>query len=206
VRRRFSFCRETDWLEFLKGFIIPQPLAYPDWAVFAAGTGAPAGVGRNDHLCRRHRRFGYDYLAYVSYLRDKHWGQAGRAIATRLNSPTRPRPLAHQSPLAARGGCGLGDELFRGADFQRRFVACGAVILGPQHRIPAGSNLLALQAEFVTPIYPWLKHVYFAGAFLTIFGTLYAPSKLRRPCCANWSTHLIRITPCATRSGCEESR
>ena len=49
---------------------------------------------------------------------------------------------------------------------------------------PGGSNLLALQAEFVTPIYPWLRYVYFVGAFLTIFGTLYgtievAPTVLR---------------------------
>src|SRR2546430_11957827 len=70
--------------------------------------------------------------------------------------------------------------------FSGVFVACGAVILGPQHLIPAGSNLLALQAEFVTPLYPWLKHVYFAGAFLTIFGTLYGtveipPTVLREP-------------------------
>jgi hypothetical protein len=57
--------------------------------------------------------------------------------------------------------------------FSGVFVACGTVILGPQHKIPGSANLLALQAEFVTPIFPWLKHVYFAGAFLTIFGTLY---------------------------------
>ena len=68
--------------------------------------------------------------------------------------------------------------------FSGVFVACGAVILGPQHKIPGGNNLLALQAEFVTPIYPWLRHVYFVGAFLTIFGTLYgtievAPTVLR---------------------------
>jgi hypothetical protein len=43
---------------------------------------------------------------------------------------------------------------------------------------------LTLQSQFVTPLYPWLKHVYFIGAFLTIFGTLYgtievAPAVLR---------------------------
>ena len=50
--------------------------------------------------------------------------------------------------------------------------------------MPDGTNLLSLQAAFVTPIYPWLKYVYFAGAFLTILGTLYgtievAPAVLR---------------------------
>ena len=73
--------------------------------------------------------------------------------------------------------------------FSAVFVACGAVILGPQHKIPGGTNLLALQAEFVTATYPWLKYVYFVGAFLTIFGTLYgtievAPTVLREVVCA----------------------
>jgi len=68
--------------------------------------------------------------------------------------------------------------------FSGVFVACGATVLGPQHKIPGGSNLLQLQAAFVSPIYPWLQPLYFVGAFLTIFGTLYgtievAPAVLR---------------------------
>ena len=57
-------------------------------------------------------------------------------------------------------------------------------MLGPQHKVPVGSNLLLLQAEFVASLHPWFKHVYFAGAFLAVFGTLYgtievAPTILR---------------------------
>jgi hypothetical protein len=64
------------------------------------------------------------------------------------------------------------------------FVICGAAVLEPQHKVPDGSNLLSLQAEFVASVHPWLKHVYFAGAFLAIFGTLYgtvevAPTVMR---------------------------
>src|SRR5207253_9633770 len=32
VCRRFSFRRETGLAGVLKGFLVPQPLAYPDWA------------------------------------------------------------------------------------------------------------------------------------------------------------------------------
>jgi hypothetical protein len=39
--------------------------------------------------------------------------------------------------------------------------------------MPAGTNLLTLQAEFVAVLHPWFKPLYFAGAFLAVLGTLY---------------------------------
>jgi len=30
------FAVKPDWLEFIKGFLVPQPLAYPDWALSQA--------------------------------------------------------------------------------------------------------------------------------------------------------------------------
>jgi hypothetical protein len=53
------------------------------------------------------------------------------------------------------------------------FTACGAMILRPQHQLPAGSDLLTLQTQFLTPIFPALRYLYFVGAFLAVFGTLY---------------------------------
>ena len=45
------------------------------------------------------------------------------------------------------------------------FVALGTAVLGPQHKVPAGMNLLSLQAEFVTGVHPWLKYIYFSEHF-----------------------------------------
>jgi hypothetical protein len=84
------------------------------------------------------------------------------------------------------------------------FVACGATVLGPQHKVPGGNNLLQLQAEFISPSYAWLKPLYFVGAFLAIFGTLYgtievAPAILRelaeafRPARAESSARRLRL-------------
>ena len=176
---------KPDWLDFFTGFIVPQPLAYPDWALSETElahrpvwveTVTYAGVIGGS---------GYDYLAYVSYLRDKRWGQAGRPIAGPHELAAMARDAAHINRRWLRAVVVdsvlsfLAVLIFSGV-----FVACGAVVLGPQHKIPAGGNLLDLQAEFVTPIFPWLKYLYFGGAFLTIFGTLYgtievAPTVLR---------------------------
>jgi hypothetical protein len=53
------------------------------------------------------------------------------------------------------------------------FTSLGALILGPNQQIPVKTDLLTLQAQFVTPIFPALKYLYFVGAFLAVFGTLY---------------------------------
>src|SRR5204863_173533 len=168
------FAVKPNWLEFFKAFVVPQPLAYPDWAFSQPElANRPVWVETITYVGVIGGS-GYDYLAYVSYLRDKHWGQAGRAIATapELAAVAHDRSHINRRWLRAVAVDSV-MSFFAVLIFSAVFVACGAVILRPQHQIPAGSNLLALQAEFVTPIYPWLKHVYFVGAFLTIFGTLY---------------------------------
>jgi hypothetical protein len=88
--------------------------------------------------------------------------------------------------------------------FTAVFVICGAAVLGPQHKVPVGSDLLTLQAEFVAALHPWFTHVYFAGAFLAVFGTLYgtievAPTILRelvfafRPKGVEWPQSRLRF-------------
>jgi hypothetical protein len=176
---------KPDWFEFLKGLLIPQPLEYPAWiSAQKEFAERPVWIETITYVGVIGGS-GYDYLAYVSYLRDKHWGSAGGGLASfpelaqAADNPAHVNRRWLRAPLI---DCTL--SFLAVLIFSAVFVACGAVILGPQHKVPAGSDLLSLQAEFVTPVYPWLKHVYFVGAFLTILGTLYgtievAPTVLR---------------------------
>ena len=71
------FFVKPDWWEFLKVLLIPQSLEYPAWIsahqeiatrpVWVETTTYVGVIGGS----------GYDYLAYVSCLRDKRWGRAG---------------------------------------------------------------------------------------------------------------------------------
>ena len=176
-----------DWIEFLKGLLIPQSLAYPPWVtpdtfpdiarrpVWLETTTYVGVIGGSS----------YDYLAYVSYLREKHWGQAGMSVASTEELKVMNDDPGHvnrrwlRAPLVDCTMSFASVLLFTGV-----FVVCGAVVLGPQHKVPGGANLLALQAEFVASVHPWFKPLYFAGAFLAVFGTLYgtlevAPTILR---------------------------
>jgi hypothetical protein len=77
------FLVHPDWQEFLKGLFVPQALHYPTWLaaeshgeiaarpVWVEATTYVGVIGGSS----------YDYLAYVSYLRDKRWGRAGSPIA-----------------------------------------------------------------------------------------------------------------------------
>jgi hypothetical protein len=184
------FAVHPDWIEFLKGFVIPQPVQYPSWILsdkeFAERpvwleTITYVGVLGGS---------GYDYLAYVSYLRDKKWGQSSAGLAGPLELQAMAGDPGHVNRRWLRAVqidsvlSFVAVLIFTGV-----FTACGAVILGPNHQVPGGTNLLTLQSQFVTPLFPWLRHVYFVGAFLTIFGTLYgtievAPAVLREMVCA----------------------
>lgn len=181
------FFLRPDWLEFIKGLFIPQPFAYPPWVtsealpeiasrpVWLEATTYVGIIGGSS----------YDYLAYVSYLRDKQWGRAGMSVSSldelkaAGENPGSPDRQWIRAPLV---DCTLSFAAV--LLFTAVFVICGAAVLGPQHKVPVGSDLLTLQAEFVAALHPWFKHVYFAGAFLAVFGTLYgtievAPTILR---------------------------
>ena len=170
------FFLKPDWFEFCKGLLLPQPLRYPDWLnpeAHGAILARPVWVETTTYVGVIGGS-SYDYLAYVSYLRDKHWGQAGSRLVTRAElqamavTPHHPNRRWLRAPMI---DCTLSFLIV--LVFTAVFVVCGTVVLGPQHKVPSGSNLLLLQAEFVTSIYPWLRYVYFSGAILAILGTLY---------------------------------
>ena len=197
------FFLRSDWLEFLKGLLIPQPLAYPPWVTpqsFPDVASRPVWLETTTYVGVIGGS-SYDYLAYASYLREKHWGRAGMSI-------TSPGELEKADPVvvgelrrwlrAPLVDCTLSFAAV--LLFTAVFTVCGAVVLGPQHKVPGGSDLLSLQAEFVASVHPWLKHVYFAGAFLAVFGTLYgtievAPTILRELAVAFRPADADRLQP-----------
>ncbi len=148
-----------DWIALFEGFFWIGPLEYPDWAkslpdfrdrpVWVESATYAGVVGGS----------GYDYLAYVAWLRDKH----GSAGSRRLPPAALRRLVAVDATVSF-----LAVLLFSAV-----FVACGAILLAPQHQVPAGSDLLTLQSQFVTSVGSWLKPLYFAGALLALAGTLY---------------------------------
>ena len=184
---------KPDWLALLKGCLVPEGPRYPDW------------INANPEIATRPVWLetityvgvlggsGYDYLAYVSYLRSKGWGNVDGSTNPENVDRRWLRAIWIDSLLSF-----LAVLIFAGV-----FVAAGAKVLGPQHQVPGGTNLLTLQAAFVSPLYPWLQPLYWVGAFLAIFGTLYgtievAPAVVRelidafRPGDANIPTGRIR--------------
>lgn len=166
---------KPDWMEILGSLVSFRMLEYPDWVAssypkvaerpiwmeLATYVGVLGGSG-------------YDYLAYVSFLRDKGWGAASgpeltiegiQEVAKDSNHPHRKWlriPLIDATVSFAI-------VLF----FSAIFVACGNIVLRPAHQIPDGTDLLTLQAKFVDAGSSWMRPFYFCGAFLAMFGTLY---------------------------------
>lgn len=165
---------KPDWLSLLKGAFVPQSYIYPAWlgAEYPHIAEQPVWVETTRYVGVIGGA-GFDYLAYTSFMRDKAWGQAaGPASMERLTeiaaNATHPVRRWTRAPLV---DCSISFLVI--VAFTAVFVASGALILGPRHKIPDESNLLNLQAAFVTGIHQWLLPLYVAGAFLTMIGTLY---------------------------------
>ena len=164
-----------DWLELLKGAVIPQPYVYPPWldAAYPDIAAEPVWVETTRYVGVIGGA-GFDYLAYTSFMRDKAWGQAGAGpvsagrLAEIAADPAHPVRRWLRAPLV---DCSISFLVI--VAFSAVFVACGTLILGPNHKIPDEKNLLNLQSAFVTGIHPWLLPLYGVGAFLTMVGTLY---------------------------------
>ena len=167
-----------DWGSLLAGLLLPQSLEFPQWLLqdprpaYRAIAEQPVWVEATLYVGVIGGS-SYDYLAYVSFLRDKNWGLAG--------SSDRPASLAEGA--TDRGSCPrtwirapLIDctlSFLVVLVFSAVFVASGARVLGPLHQIPADDNFLQHQAQFVTRLHPWLYPLYSVGALLTMLGTLY---------------------------------
>ena len=179
------FLIHPEWADLLAGFANVTPPVYPDWiAEHPDISKRPVWVELSTYVGVIGGS-GFDYLAYVTYLRDKQWGLAS-------NEQPSPVPVdAHDEMARVRLrqwcrapliDCTLSFVIV--LLFSAVFVACGTEILGPAHKVPDGNNLLNLQAEFVAATSTWLRPFYFVGAFLALFGTLYgtievAPAVMR---------------------------
>jgi len=195
------FFVRVDWLAFAQGLFIPQWLRYPAWVdTYPDIASRPVWV----ELATYVGVIGgssYDYLAYVSYLRDKQWGRAGMGVtpAAQLDSLSpEGRRVTWQWLRAPLVDCTL--SFLAVLIFMGVFLALGTTVLGPQHKVPAGMNLLSLQAEFVTGVHPRLKYIYFSGAFLAVLGTLYgtievAPTIVRELMMAFDAKRAARVNP-----------
>lgn len=168
-----------DWLELIKGAIVPQPYVYPDWLPTAEDE-AVRKIADHSVWVETTQYVGviggagFDYLAYTAWIREKHWGWAGVGEASPeeleriANDPHHPARMWTRAPLV---DCAISFGLV--IAFSAVFVASGVIVLGPEQQIPTDKNFLEMQSQFVTAIHPWLKPLYIGGAYLTMFGTAY---------------------------------
>lgn len=164
------FALKPNWIELLSGLFLPRAVSYPEWAAkFTELKTRPIWVETITYVGIIGGS-AYDYLAYVSYVREKNWKRADLKILL-FDSVS--------SFLAV-------------LIFTVVFASLGALILRPLEQIPGGTDLLSLQAQFLTPIFPALRYLYFIGAFLAVFGTLYGTIEVAP---AIWREAALAIDP-----------
>lgn len=200
-----------DWVAILKGLFVPKSLAYPDWLstapepVQAALADRPVWLETTNYVGVIGGS-GFDYLCYVSFMRNKTWGMTkGPAVPlAELEAATPEQKRLLRSWLRAP----LVDATVSFAIvlvFAIVFVAAGETVLRERELIPHGDNLLNQQAEvFRTAFDPsWADFfvwLYVAGAILAMVGTLYGllelvPALIAEAVCAIMGRPAPNVTP-----------
>jgi hypothetical protein len=140
-----------------------------------------------------------DYMAYLSFLHDKQWGLAGRLTPSEEEedfSPPETKEECAKGKLWLRAP--LTDMLLSFsmvATFSIIFLVLGASILAPSRLVPDASELLTVQARFLTELHPRLAPLYIVGIFAVFLGTIYGSFELqtralyecRRAVAARWT-------------------
>lgn len=167
---------KPDWFEVAKGMAWPGPFRYPDWIDrFPSFDQRPVWVELTTYVGIVGGS-SYDYLCYVAFIREKGWGNAavgGQVVtAEYMNGcDTKCNPSVEEGLRNLRW-----DSVISFACvffFSVVFVICGHLVLAPQQITPTGGDLLTVQAAFVSDGYPGLRVLYFTGALLAMYGTLY---------------------------------
>ena len=170
----------VDWGAAAQGMLVPQPMAYPDWLFeikeemrertpwleIIVYTSAIGGAS-------------FDYLGYLSFLRDKKWGRSHLDLATESELDEIGGNQEHTVRVWIRAalvdsGVSFAMVVFLSACFS----ILGTIVLQPQHLFPNDENLLNYQAEFFTTLAPWLLPFYKVAIFAAFISIIYGGPEL----------------------------
>lgn len=169
----------------------PAIAARPPWVEIMTAAGI---IGGN----------AVDYTAYLSFIRDKRWGLASpTSSGTPIENPPSPADEEIAKGLHWLRAPRL-DTLVSFAFvtlFTIVFLVLGAVLLAPEHAVPAGPALLTVQARFLTELHPSLFPLYVIGIIMVFFGTIYGAIELHTRAlfeCGRVTTPKLAATPLRT--------
>ena len=161
------------WL-IVKGVFVPRIPQYPDWVkeleefrertplleimVYISAIGGAS----------------FDYLAYLSFLRDKKWGAANLGVLPRKAL----EQIEEQKDHPARGWvrAAVIDTVasFAAIAFLSLcFSILGTTVLAPQQIVPKDEELLNHQAQFLSSFAPWMVPIYKGAVFAAFLSILY---------------------------------
>jgi hypothetical protein len=163
------------WMEVIQGIFIPKSLDYPDWAPIALPSlkDRPVFLEIMMYISAMGGASN-DYLSYASYLREKKWGRTHLSIATDSELAEVAADRKHKSRLWLRAALIDSSVSFIVvAGLAACFSILGTIVLEPQHILPAKTELLNHQAEFLKALKPWLEPFYKVAIMAAFIPMLY---------------------------------
>ncbi len=165
---------QPDIVAALKGTFIPSVPKYPNWVKeldeFKARTPPleimvyVSAIGGAS----------FDYLSYLSFLRDKKWGMAHMGVASNEVLDQIAKDKDHHARIWVRAAAIDSVASFAMIAFLSVcFSILGTVVLHPEQLVPKDENLLNYQARFMRELAPWLEPLYKVTIFAAFLPILY---------------------------------
>jgi len=166
------------WL-VLQGVFVPKIPQYPDWVqelkefrdrtplleimVYISAIGGAS----------------FDYLAYLSFLRDKKWGASSVGVLPREALEEISAQKNHVARVWLRAAVIDTVVSFVVIAFLSAcFSILSTVVLAPEHVVPKNEQLLNHQAEFLSAVAPWMVPIYKGAIFAAFLSILYGGPEL----------------------------
>jgi len=163
------------WMEVMQGMLIPKTLGYPDWAPIALPSLSDRPVFLEIMMyISAMGGASNDYLSYASYLREKKWGRTQLPIASDSELARAAGDREHKSRLWLRAALIDSSVSFViVAGLAACFSILGTIVLAPQEILPANTDLLNHQADFLKSLKPWLEPFYKIAIMAAFIPMLY---------------------------------
>ncbi len=128
----------------------------------------------------------HEYIGYTAVFDEKGWGLTGSPKWATLRKMFYELPRSFKLPIPTSGEARVKLDTWRKAPLLTVLIGFIALwisttpaiilaieVLRPQHLIPSGIKLTAVQAEWLRVIHPSLTVLWWVGAFVAIWGTFY---------------------------------
>ncbi len=165
--------RPDPW-KIIDGIFVPRIPQYPSWVKELSEFKDRTTLLEISVYISAIGGASFDYIAYLSLLRNKKWGASASGVLPRATLEKIAEQMNHQAKVWVRAAVIDTSVSFGAIAFLAVcFSILGTSVLAPQQIVPKDEDLLNYQAQYLSSFAPWMVPIYKAAIFAAFSSILY---------------------------------